>query len=267
MRLTSHCAYHPSREAGQRCRSCGKWLCDRCARPIQGHIFCGFKCRLHDLGKRGASRLASTLRSPVPPLWAVLARHHRNPRGGIMDRCSGECDLRQSPTIPDLRPGTLPYAVAEMVRDGDRVTIEIQGSPGATVVLFADGAPFRVLTLDEDGRASVTDVEIGIGSSIEIAVLAEPPEPIAPPPTLTPTPTATSTATATPSATATIDSHSDQGADDRAAENRHGDTHSIFIAGTDANRRPGSKRRRPSLLRFAAGSRTNRRSIPRSFTW
>ena len=201
MRLTSHCAYHPSREAGQRCRSCGKWLCDRCARPIQGHIFCGFKCRLHDLGKRGASGLSSTLRSPVPPLWAVLGVALTALALGSwiivlglrLISASGDS---QSPAQDS------PYAVADMVRDGDQVMIGIQGSPGATVVLFADGVPVRVLVLDEDGRASVTDIEVKTGSSIEIGVLAQPPTAVAPRPSSAPTPKTTLTATATPAATA-----------------------------------------------------------------
>lgn len=202
MRLTSHCAYHPSREAGLRCRSCGKWLCDRCARPIQGHIFCGFKCRLHDLGKRGASRIASTLRSPIPPFWAALAITLAALAAGSWILVLGML-LVSTFGDPASPTQTSPYAAAEMVRDGDQATIEIQGSPGATVVLFADGAPFRVLHLGQDGRESVTDVEFATGSSIEIAVLAQPPEPVAPPPTLTLTftPTLTATATSTPTAT------------------------------------------------------------------
>jgi len=104
-------------------------------------------------------------------------------------------------------PESLPYAVAEILSDDDSLRLEIQGSPGATVVIFADGDPIRAINLDDDGRASVADPGITGRSALELAALAEAPEPIAPPPTVTPivTPTATptSTATATPTRSST----------------------------------------------------------------
>ena len=205
MRVTSHCANHPSREAGQRCRSCGKWLCDRCVRPMRGHVFCGLKCWVHDLVKRGTSRLTTILRSTVSPVWAAMVIILVTLAAGwwivsLAVRLSGMSD--------EQRPiqGSIPYAVAEMVRDGDALTIEIQGSPGATVVIFANEVPIRVLTLDEEGRGSVDDVEITSRASLGVAALAEPPEAISPPPTLTPTntPTLTPTATATRTPSRTV---------------------------------------------------------------
>jgi len=202
MRVTSHCVNHPSREAGQRCRSCGAWLCDRCVRPMRGHVFCGLKCWVHDLVKRGTSRLTAILRSTVSPVWTAMVIILVTLAAGwwivsLAVRLSGMSD--------EQRPfqGSTPYAVAEMVRDGDALTIEIQGSPGATVVIFANQVPIRVLTLDEEGRGSVDDVEITSRASLGSAVLAEPPEAITPPPTLTPTNTPTLTPTSTPTRTST----------------------------------------------------------------
>lgn len=188
MRVTSHCANHPSREAGQRCRSCGKWLCDRCVHTMHGHIFCGLKCRIDDLVNRGRSRLTTNLRSPIPPVWVgliltVVVVALGSWIGSLIVRLatiSGESDAHT---------GLLPYAVAELVQDDGDLRIEIQGSPGATVVLIANGSPVRMLRLDDNGSASIADMDITDSTTLEIAALAEPPEAVLPPPTPTPTET------------------------------------------------------------------------------
>ncbi len=202
MRVTSNCANHPSREASQRCRSCGKWLCNRCVHPIHGHIFCGLKCRIHDLVNRRRSRFAAALRAPVSPFVAAVVVALVTIAAGTW---IATLSMRLSAISNDAGPvpASIPYAVAEILRNDDSLTIEIQGSPGATVVLFADGNPIRSITLDDDGRASVADPGITSRSALELAALAEVPEPIAPPPTVTPTETPTSTATATPTRTST----------------------------------------------------------------
>ena len=197
MRVTSHCANHPSREASQRCRSCGKWLCDRCVRPIHGHIFCGLKCRLHDLVSRRRSRFANALKSHVSPFVAAVVVTLVTIAAGTWV-ATLSMRLSAISNDPSPAPAPMPYAVAEILRDGDTLTIEIQGSPGTTVVLFADGDPIRVVTLDDEGRALVADPGITGRSALELAALAEPPEPISPPPTVTPTDTPNLTATATP---------------------------------------------------------------------
>ena len=147
---------------------------------------------MHDLGRRGGSRLVTTLRSPVPRVWAALIIILAAGAAGSWILALG---LRLSSVSAESSSETpsLPYAVAEVVRDEDRLKIEIQGSPGATVVLLTDGIPFRIATLDKAGRATVADIESTTGSSIEIGTLAEPPEPISPPPTFTPTSTPTLT--------------------------------------------------------------------------
>jgi len=200
MRVTSHCANHPSREAGQRCRSCGKWLCDRCVHPMQGHIYCGLKCRLEDLGKRGGSRLSSALRSPVPTIWVVLLI-------ALVTLAMGSwigvlaVRLSEMSGDPDPHSARAPYAVAEIVQDDDDLRIEIRGSPETTVVLIADRIPVRILTLDADGRGSVTDDEVIDSASLEIAVVAGPVEAVKP--LSTPTPGDTPARSSTPSLTET----------------------------------------------------------------
>jgi len=103
----------------------------------------------------------------------------------------------------DSHTSPLPYAVAEIVRDRGDLRIEIQGSPEAAVVLIADQVPVRIIILDEDGRGSVTDMEIIDSTSLEIAALAEPAEPVSPPPTLAPNNTPTQSPTSIPATTVT----------------------------------------------------------------
>ena len=208
MRATSHCANHPSREAGLRCRSCGKWLCDRCTQVFQGRVFCGYRCRIHDLVTGQISKIGSTARSPLPILWVAIVI-------GLAVLFVGSwitvlaLRLQTVNRHIEAERAPLPYAVAESVRHGDTLTIEIQGSPNATVLLIAGGVPARVLTLDAKGRGAVVDAGFAEGVPLEIAALAEAPETVPGVPTLTPTVTGspeaagTSTPTPTPSPTST----------------------------------------------------------------
>lgn len=161
---------------------------------------------MHDLGKGAASRFAAALRSPISPVWASLIITLAALVAGSWIVNLG-LRLSSLSAAPAPATGAVPYAVAEIVTEGDGFEIEIQGSIGATVLLIVNGEPARLLSLDEKGRASVTDVEISAATSVEIAALAEPPEPVSHPPTptrtFTPTSTATQNPTRTPAATAT----------------------------------------------------------------
>ena len=202
MRATSHCANHPSREAGLRCRSCGKWLCDRCTRVFQGRVFCGYSCRIHDLFAGQISKIGRTARSPLPNLWVAIVI-------GLAVLFVGSwitvltLRLQSVNRRIEAERAPLPYAVAELVRRDDTLTITIQGSPNATVLLIADGVPVRVLTLDDRGRGAVADAGFADGVPLEIAALAEAPETVPGVPTLTPTATGTPEATRTPTPTPT----------------------------------------------------------------
>jgi hypothetical protein len=202
MRATSYCTNHPSKEAGLRCRSCGKWLCDRCTRVFHGRVFCGHRCRAHDLAARHVSKIAGAARSQVPILWTAIIVGLGIVFTGTwiivlvlrLQTVNDHIDVRREP---------LPYAVAELVRHDDTLRVVIQGSPDATVLLIADGVPARILTLDGKGRAVLTDAGFAEGVSLEIAALAEPPESVPGLPTLTPTRTAVPEVTGTPTPTRT----------------------------------------------------------------
>ena len=202
MRATSHCANHPSRQAGLRCRSCGKWLCNRCTKTFQGRVFCGYKCRAHDLVSGSTTRTVAAARRPVPAIWVVIAI-------GAAILVAGSSitvlTLRLQSINQDLATARapLPYAVAELVRRNDTLGVQIQGSPDARVLLLADGAPVRVLTLDSKGRGMVENADFAEGAQLGIAALAEDPEIVPPLPTLTPTATHTPTASFSPTPSST----------------------------------------------------------------
>jgi peptidoglycan/xylan/chitin deacetylase (PgdA/CDA1 family) len=119
--------------------------------------------------------------------------------------------LQSIETTPTIAAET-PYAIGELALDGDGLRMEIQGTPDATVVLISAGIPIRMVTLDPEGRGVARDLDPAAQASIEIAVLAEPPEAVSPPPTATatstwtssPTRTKTSTRTSTPSSTPSV---------------------------------------------------------------
>lgn len=198
MRVTSHCANHPSREAGQRCRSCGKWLCDRCVQRFRGRVFCGPSCRVRDLVSSTLGRVVTGLRSTVPPFWAVMVV---GLAAAVAGSWTGALALRLAAESRNPAPvADRPHAVADLVRADDGLRLEIQGSPGATVVIIADRVPILMTTLGPDGRASIDDPALAAVAELEIAALADSPEPIAPPaPTAAgPTPRSDTTIAAAP---------------------------------------------------------------------
>ncbi|MEE4271406.1 MAG: polysaccharide deacetylase family protein [Thermoanaerobaculales bacterium] len=199
---TSRCANHPSREAKHHCDACGKWLCDRCVQTHRGRVYCGFRCRLRGFAATGSTGFLSLLQTEVPTTWFVMCV-------GLAVLIAGSwitalvVKLSASEKTSLGVDASLPYAVAEMTREGGVLEAKIQGTPGASAVLLADGRPIRIVRLDSKGRATVSGDGIGDGARLEIAVFAEPPDAIEPLPTLTPTATPSSTPSSTPTATAT----------------------------------------------------------------
>ena len=71
MRVTSHCANHPSKEAGQRCRSCHTWLCDSCVHRYGRHVYCGRGCQLRGVAAAWLEAAGRLARHPVHGAWAI----------------------------------------------------------------------------------------------------------------------------------------------------------------------------------------------------
>ncbi|MCU0302452.1 MAG: polysaccharide deacetylase family protein [Thermoanaerobaculales bacterium] len=133
----------------------------------------------------------------VRPLWAVVAI-------GLLVLAAG---WRIAPLVAELRAasrsardlGEPPFATAELARADGELAVVIQGSPGAAALVIADGQPIRIVELDRRGRGAVVDPRIVEGSAIEIAALAEAPEPVPPLPIASPSSTPTAPSTPTPS--------------------------------------------------------------------
>ena len=204
MRVTSHCANHPSREARQRCRSCRKWLCDRCTRRFGVHVYCSLRCRIEGLVRSSWESLCAVIRHPLHPAWVIAVV------AGASALLVAEVGLRVAELIEVNRPvgpsgtsseiGPSIDLTGRLVVDDDRWRVEISGEPGAAVLVLAGDRPLRVVTIGDDGLGEVADLEVGPDDAplrlVPLAAvtvdLEAPPEPIA-----------TATTTATPSPTHT----------------------------------------------------------------
>ncbi len=219
-----HCHNHPSREARVSCRTCGRWLCDRCADIWRGRVHCSRSCLAKGLATEAWHRARSLLGRPVPAPWTlgIVAAAAALLLATVVilgARLLLESGARApSPRVADRPAGkALEGRLAE--RDGAPV-LEIQGPPGTGVLLTLDGVPSRVVMLDGNGSASVRDLPAAaeiqlfpLGAPLTVAppVRTRPastatPTPSPSPsatPTATPSPTPTATATPTPAPTAT----------------------------------------------------------------
>ena len=165
---------------------------------FQGRVFCGYRCRAHDVVGGSTRRIIAAARSPLPTIWVVIGI-------GLALLIAGSwitvlaTRLHAANQIAATH-AKLPYAVAELVRRQDTLRVNIQGSPGARVLLVANGEPIRMLTLDSKGRGVVDNADFAEGVRLEIAALAEAPDVVPSLPTLTPTFTHSATAANIPTA-------------------------------------------------------------------
>ncbi len=198
MRVTSHCANHPSKEASQRCRSCRKWLCDVCFRRYHGRVYCGLKCRLVGILRDSLDRTVEFAGQPLHPAWVIAAVAGASALllslVGIKVAELIEVSRGVAGTHAEAEVQTKVSARVDASDEGLRIVAE--GPPGTTVLLTRDGRLLGVVTFDDDGLASFSgpDLEIGEGplqivpltrSSVELELPRTP----RPSPTVTRTPT------------------------------------------------------------------------------
>ena len=208
MRVTSCCVNHPSKEAGQRCRSCRKWLCDVCFERYQGRVYCGRKCQTVGALRDGIDRAISNARQPLHSAWVIAVV------AGASALLLSAVGIKVAELVEVSRgnQSTRPIAEepidisADLVVSQGGLRIELTGPPGARLLLLRDGKPLGVITLDDEGHAFSEDLNLSSGegmlqivpltsSGLEIA-LPIPTEKLTP--TRTSTPTETTTPTATP---------------------------------------------------------------------
>ncbi len=198
MRVTSHCANHPSKEASQRCRSCRKWLCDVCFRRYHGRVYCGLKCRLVGILRDSLDRTVEFAGQPLHPAWVIAAVAGASALllslVGIKVAELIEVSRGVAGTHAEAEVQTKVSARVDASDEGLRIVAE--GPPGTTVLLTRDGRLLGIVTFDDDGLASFSgpDLEIGEGplqivpltrSSVELELPRTP----RPSPTVTRTPT------------------------------------------------------------------------------
>lgn len=173
MRVTSHCATHPSREATVRCRACGKWLCERCSRRIAGHIYCGVGCRSHDLWRHGREVVTSIAATRVHPAWTALTIVAAvtlltislvKTSGRLLAEASGNQSAESAPAVSGrLRPADT---------EG-RSDLVVEGPPHAAVLVSAAGHPILVAVLDGAGRTSI-QLPAGTEGRLDMVLLQGP---------------------------------------------------------------------------------------------
>jgi peptidoglycan/xylan/chitin deacetylase (PgdA/CDA1 family) len=171
--------------------------------------------------KQTARKLASLASTRLEPAWsvAVIAAATVLLLFAV-GRLVGELIEVSTPDVIGVVEVAVPVAPqgvsAYATLDGDAVRLEIDGEPGAEVLLLVDGEPLMVVGLDRRGHAEVVDGELPVDVTRVRLVPLVPAEtsleiPARPTPTPTSTPTATETATpvatltpsTTPSSTAT----------------------------------------------------------------
>lgn len=209
MRSVSHCANHPSREAVLRCGTCGTWVCERCAREHADRIFCSWPCRLrHDLVS-GLVRAKQILSVEVSPAWAIglttavsilLA-------AGIGSLIAQLLEISMPPggsSVEVAVPVPPPRPEGRVVIGSESWRLEIEGTPGSSVLVEVRGEPARVVRLSDSGRAHVDYSAFPAGpTEARLSTLSESATIVSAVPTATASPKPSPLATATPSATAT----------------------------------------------------------------
>jgi len=160
MRAVSHCANHPSREARRRCSSCGKWICERCAREHADRTFCSQRCRWRDLIRSLRSRAAAVLRRPVSAAWSiVLTTAACVLVAAAVGRLIGELIEVSAPadsgTVEAAFPVGPPPTDGRVVAREGAWRLELTGVAGASVLVELGGRPVAVAQLDGEGRAGI----------------------------------------------------------------------------------------------------------------
>ena len=202
MRVTSHCVNHPSKEAGQRCRSCRKWLCDACFQRFRGRVYCGRKCQTIGTVRDGIDQAITYARRPLHAAWVIAAVAGASALllSAVGIKVAELVEVSRS--IESSRP-IIEKQVdisADIVASEDGLRIESTGPPGTRVLLLRDGRPIEVVTLDDEGHASSEDFDLssGEGPLRIVPLTSEGLELTLPTPTATPEPSPTATPRPTP---------------------------------------------------------------------
>ncbi|MCU0235307.1 MAG: polysaccharide deacetylase family protein, partial [Thermoanaerobaculales bacterium] len=174
MRVTSHCANHPSKEAGQRCRSCRTWLCASCVRRYGRHVYCGRGCQLRGVAATWLEAAGRLARQPVHGAWAITIS------GAGAALLLTLLALGIAELVGLARGPAAPLSAARERRITARVIdsagvrrVLVEGAPGSRVLLADGDRPLAVLTIGSDGTAEAEAAVAAPGSGrLRVELLA-----------------------------------------------------------------------------------------------
>lgn len=162
MRVTSHCANHPSKEAGSRCSTCRKWLCDHCLKRYGTRVFCGRWCLVAGFLKMIPGAAVATAWRPIHGAWAIGVTAGAS---AILLWAVGVKVAELVEVHRDLGETTRTAGAdisGELTADGESMTLIVNGEPGMSVLVVADEQTLRILKLDGNGRAEMDDLGAAI---------------------------------------------------------------------------------------------------------
>ncbi len=183
MLATGHCTVHPSHEAQHRCRSCGCWLCDRCARTTSQGIFCSGRCRrLFRLRSIGRS-IRHFFTSPLEGPWVVGLV------GGLVALVIWGVALLAARLVEVSRPipPQTPIQTFRLVESPRGLDVALEGTPGRYAIVIDTTGRSNTMTLDGEGKALLRGVHTSTHRQTEPPPPSENQQTHTPSPSLVPT--------------------------------------------------------------------------------
>ena len=172
MLATSHCTVHPSRDAGQRCRSCGCWLCERCALTTPRGIFCSNRCRRRFSLLSTFAGLRRLATNPLEGPWVIGLV------GGLIALLIAGVGMLASRLVEVSQPAPLqaPIQTFRLVETGAGLDVTIEGPPGRHVIVVDPSGRPQTITFDSEGKTHL----IGIFTPPPTIIREPTPQPIRP---------------------------------------------------------------------------------------
>ena len=172
-------------------------MCDHCLKRYGARVYCGRKCQVVGSLKSAPGAAIATARRPLHPAWAIAVTAGASAMllWAVGLRVAELVEVHRGLGVATRSEGA--EISGHLAVDGDGLTIEVRGEPGVRVLVMVDGEPQRVLTLDDNGRAEMDDLEFEVGTrAIRLVPLSGAPFDLEAPqlPTMTPTKIPTSTA-------------------------------------------------------------------------
>jgi peptidoglycan/xylan/chitin deacetylase (PgdA/CDA1 family) len=167
-----------------------------------GRVYCGRKCQIIGAVRDGVDFLLEFARRPLHAAWviAVVACASALLLTAVGIKIGELVEVSRSTDGSRLDAIDRIEISADLVVTEEGLHVNAEGPPGTAALLLRDGRPVGVVTFDDEGRASIENLDPGSGegplrivplpsAGIEVPV---------PTPTDTPTPTATPKPSPTP---------------------------------------------------------------------